>query len=585
MNLLSKLLSYFPTSSASNDLVSSGESRWWSPISSWKAGNLHAGEDVSEGNLLTSATCFACTKALSETAAGLPAAVYKGLVTKKEIDHDKPAWELLVDQPNPEMDSFTFTELLVTRVVNSGNFFAEIQRDNRDRPVGLWPIHPSRVQPMRESDGSLFWQISSDYTGSADYQDPTWRQENLRFLSPHNMLNVVGFGSTNGIISPGILPGAQEISLDFATRRYGGDFFKGGATPVGFVEHPGFIPDEGKRNLFRNDLNRVHNNREAAHKIGILWENAKYKQIGIAPEQAQFLETRKYTSHQICKMYGVPPAIVGDYEDNKFATADAMIRAFVMLTLRNLVVRIEKAFYRQILNVKSDGRLKKAFSTPLIYKLAIDGLLRGDPKMQAETWRVLREGGVATANDILRDRGMNPIEGPEGDYRIVPGGYVRLDQIDNQGDRQENADKQPAFDREALAEMIAASGLVPAKASVRGSDVLSETLLELAEDAIGRIHNITLSQIQRWREQDPADVTKKLSAFWDKQRDRLIDALGPCDKVAARISEGAVVSQLLADAYVAKYSRLDNHDIFDAAKTQLNFDLNAIIEEELCLCS
>lgn len=585
LSLLKSLFQPKPT----GGIISDGESRWWGNTSAWTSGGTLAGEEVSEANILTSSTCFACTKALSETAAGLPAAIMRRANDRKESYPDSPAWELLVDQPNSEMDSFTFMELLVARVVNAGNFYAEIQRDSSDRPIALWPIHPSRVEPMRDSGGDLYWQVSHDYKGTAQFQDPTWRKKHLSFLSPHHMLNVVGFGSTNGIISPGILPGAQEIGIDFATRRYGADFFKSGAKPAGFVTHPGYITDETKRTNFRADLNRVH--VERAHQMGVLWDGATYNQIGIAPEQAQFLQTRRYTSHRLCSMYGVPPAIIGDYQDNKFATADAMLRAFVMVTLKNLVVRIEKSLSRQILNVKGDkGRLKNAFDTPLIYELAMDGLLRGDPEMQAKTWQMMRESGAATANDWRRDVGMNPIEGEHGDYLIVPGGSVRLDHIDNQGDRmkQSSADDKsakaglPEFDKEAMAEML--SSMVNAPATVQGQsnfDLLSESVVDMAADAVSRIHAITSTQVERWREQDPKVVNSKLAPFWVKQKARLTEALLPCEKLAQKVKEGVSLSETIADLYSEHMGKFDNYNIFDpSATTTPNFQLQ--IEALLC---
>jgi HK97 family phage portal protein len=586
MGPLSFLKNIF-TSAPTGGIISDGESRWWGNSSTWNSSGTLAGEDVSEANLLTSSTCFACTKALAETTAGLPAAIMRRANDRKESYPQSPAWDLLVNQPNHEMDSFTFMELLVARVVNSGNFFAEIQRDASDMPIALWPIHPSRVTPMRDANGDLYWQVAHDYKGAPEFEDPTWRKKHLTFLSPHHMLNVVGFGSTNGIISPGILPGAQEIGIDFATRRYGADFFKSGAKPAGFVEHPGYISDETKRANFRTDLNRVHN--EKAHQIGVLWDDAKYKQIGIAPEQAQFLQTRRYTAHRICSMYGVPPAIVGDYQDNKFATADAMLRSFVMVTLRNLVVRVEKSLNRQILNVKSDsGKLKEAFDTPLIYEIAIDGLLRGDPEMQAKTWQMMRESGAASANDWRRDVGMNPIEGKHGDYLIIPGGSVRLDNIDNQGDRLKNAKgdsekaEMPTFDKEALAEMLAPLCEQPKTANGCSSfDLLSESVLEMAEDAVNRIHAITTTQIDRWREQDPKIVEGKLQPFWEKQESRLTEALMPCEKLAKKVKSDAVLAGVVAKSYHEHMSKLDSYDIFDSAKTALP-DFKLQIEAILC---
>lgn len=597
MGLFSQLLAYLPqVPRLAGSIVSDGESRWWFGGNTWSVGETHAGESVNQDSLMTSATCFACTKALSESIAGLPSSVYRNIEKRKEEDRGQSAYELLSEQPNPEMDAFTFWELAIARLVNRGNFFAEIQRDNQDRPIALWPIHNSRVRPLRDDgDGSLYWEVAHDYQGTPDYSDPTWRQRNLTYLSPHNMLNIVGFGSYNGIMSAGMLPAAQEIGIDFATRKYGGSFFAKGAKLQGVVEHPGFIDNEGKRNLFRNDINRIHTSEANAHGIGVLWQGAKYNQISVSPEQAQFLETRKFTRQQLCEFYGVAPAIIGDYADSKFATADAMIRAFVMLTLRNLVVRVEKAVNRQVLNVRGEnGRMQRAFSKPLIYQMALDGLLRGDPKAQAETHRVYREGGVLSANEIREEIGYNPTEGEEGDYRIVNGGMARLDKIDEQGNRPGNAEKQdesddkdaslPKFDRIKLAEMIESSGLIEKPTQVRGAtlshDVVVDAAVDLAVEAVDRIHSIASSQVARWREQDPDKVSSSLTAFWTKQESRLTEALAPCQKLVSRIMPESKLCECLVQDYLALYSPLDNYQIFDAKAMKL-FDVAEYVKGRL----
>lgn len=546
----------------SADIVSEGAPYWWRPNAAW-GGESQSGEEVDTNSLLTSATCFACTKVLSETIAGLPGQTYKYSKDRKEAESQSVAFELLTEQPNPEMDAFTFWELLITRVTNSGNFFAEIQRDHRDVPIALWPIHPSRIRPLRDAkDQSLYWEITNDYTGSPEYNDPTWRANHLHNLSPHNVLNIVGFGSQNGIISPGMLPAYQEIGMDFASRRYGSEFFRDGAQPNGVVQHPGYIDNEPKRNLFREDINRIHN--QTRHQIGVLWQGATYQAISVAPEQAQFLETRKFTSDQLCKFYGVPPAIIGDYEYSKFATADAMIRAFVMTTLRSLAVRCEKAINRQILNVRGEnGRLEKAFTKNLIYRIAIDGLLRGDPKTLAETHAAYRTMGVLKTNEIREEIGYNAVEGEEGDYLIVNGGMSRLSKIDEQGNRQtQPADKKdaslPQFgqkQREQLAEVLERA-IEPTAVSVPGfNPSLRSAAIKITQSAMNRIDKITATQVERWREQDPETVAAKLPEFWAKQKSRFQDSLEPLTSLDID------PSPIVAD-YFEMVSKIDNYSIF-----------------------
>lgn len=575
MHFLSALKQPFSKlfAASGNDILSEGETVWWKQAFPFYGAETQAGERVTLESLMTSATCFACTQALSETVAGLPGLIYRDGVNRKDHDPEHPAQELLTVQPNPEMDAFTFWDLMITRLTNSGNFYAEIQRNSRDEPVALWPLHPTRVRPVRDDrDGSLFWEITHDYDGTAEYQDPTWRRNHVTHLSSHHMLNVVGFGSRNGITSPGMLPAAEEVGVEFATRRYGADFFRSGASMSGVIEHPGFIDNPTQRNIFREDINAIHS--KSRHKIGVIWQGAKYEQISVAPDQAQFLESRKFSSDQLCKFYGVAPAIIGDYEHSKFATADAMIRAFVMIRIRNLVVRCEKAINRQVLNVQgSNGKLERAFTKNLIYRIAIDGLLRGDPKQQAETHKVYRDAGILQTNEIREEIGYNPLPGPEGKYLIVQGGMARLDKIDEQGTRQSNAAKPaedntsaslPTFDRERLARMIEQSGLVETPTTVRGYDPKSavrEAAVRVAESAVERIDKITATQIERWKERDPKEVAEKMPEFFAKQSARLRDALAPL----ADLEAGPAV-ETITSAYAEVCEKLDNYSVFDSVR-------------------
>ena len=586
--------SAFRPPTANNNILQDGESRWWgnNPV-----GEPYAGERVTTDNMMTSATVYACTKALAETIAGLPAITYELRDGRRE-ERNGDAIDLLAQEPNPEMDSFTFWEMAIARVTNRGNFFAEIQRDGNGRPIALWPIHNSRVEPVRDEGGELLWMIHHDYTGNAEYQDPTWKSRHLSFLTPRNMLNIVGFNSYNGIIATGVLPAENEVSIDFATQRYGGSFFAKGASLTGIVEHPSFIDDPTRRNVFRQDLNNWHSSRENPHKIGVLWQGATYKAVSVAPDQAQFLETRKFTSQNICKFYGTPPGIIGDFEHSKYSTADATIRQWVMTTLRNLAVRIEKAINRQVLSVRDSGtgKLKRAFEKPMVLELCLEGLLRGDPKTQAETFQIMRQNGVIDTDEWREAAGYNPIGGEGGKARIVPGGYTRIEDL---GKQFETKNAQPAQDQVNPAAKRAAAkakdniarmlrhelkSLRRTRVQVQGADrkaLLRETLRDVCSEAIDRIHGIMVKQVsERWGETDPKTIASKLPEFLQKQTSRLSEALAPADRIAERMGLEGKVSGMLTSHYIANVSKLDVLDLFDREKLDAakNFDPMEVIE-------
>jgi HK97 family phage portal protein len=522
MGLRSYLLSLFSSKPTARDLISEGESRWWSgsPLAGVFGSTTAANMPVSIETAMTSATVYACTRAIAENLGSLPGMVYKtsGATRKNALD-SKPG-VLLYEQPNPEMDSMQFIELGVTRLVNRGNFFAEIERDRTDTPIALWPIHNSRVEPMREAgSGDLFWRIHSDdivYSGKPETQ--------YHDIPSRNMLNVCGFGG-NGIIAPGVVSAArEEIALDFAAQQYGGSFFGKGAKMSGVVEHPGFIDDPDTRKLFRDDINRIHSGRENWNKIGVLWQGAQYKAIEVSPEDAQFLQTRAFEAIRICQFYNVPPSIVQIFEDFKFATVDAMLRQFVMLCLRPYAVRLERAINRQVLKVNGAGGLESAFRGNYIYELLLESLIRGDNKTQAETLEIERRNGIKNANEWRAYNNEAPLPGDQGNHYVLPGGFVRLDML---GEEPETEPDKPGVDKDEMVEAL--ERIVGPKAAATGFDPIVEAAVEIAVDAVERINAITAQQVERWK-----GDTSKHQDFVQKQVVRLSEALLPATKLLCR---------------------------------------------------
>jgi hypothetical protein len=244
-----------------------------------------------------------------------------------------------------------------------------------------------------------------------------------------------------------------------------------------------------------------------------------------------------------------------------------MIRVFVMTTLRNLVVRLEKSILAQVLNTREQGRMVRSFSKPLVYKFALDGLLRGDPKTQAEMFKNLHTMGITSVDEVRQEFGFNPKEGEGGDYHLVNGGMARLEKIDEQGSRAANTrtEEPAAYNKDLLIDALSRlyhAEAAPAQvqgATMAHEPLLQETAIELAQDALDRIHKITQTQISRWREQDPSAVDGKLAEFWAKQRVRLGEALVPAEKVLGKISEGSFLG--LEDKYIAYYSSMDSHQV------------------------
>jgi HK97 family phage portal protein len=370
-----------PTVNVSGETVPSG---WSFDNASWVTSFQKmpaAGVPVDYDNAITCATVYACSDAIAGTLASMPAIVYES--AKDDSHHpakNSRFWSLLHDQPNRDMDSMQFFELVTTRALNRGNGYAWIERNSRDEPIALWPIHNSRVIPWWSlQDSRLEYHVYLDKRAP----DSPWGW-GYYVVPQRDMFNLVGFNSLNGIIAPGVIPCAREdISLDKAAQRYGASWFGNGARPSGVVKYPG-APMKNKQDMenFRRDVNGIHGGMENWNKVGVLWNGAEYQEIGVAPEQAQFLATRTLTAKVICRYYKCPPAVVQIFDDYKFATVDAMLSHFVKLCLRNWAVRWERAIQRQIFHTRNgnDEAIPLYPNREWLFEFLMDDLLRGDRK-------------------------------------------------------------------------------------------------------------------------------------------------------------------------------------------------------------
>ncbi len=579
------------------------EAAWWgNTITGVYGATPTAGIALSEGRAMTSATAYACSRARAETLASLPPIVYQQFdLRRRSRANGSDPWYLLYDEPNPHMNSMTFYELMNLRQVNRGNAFAEIERDGRDRPIYLWPIHPSRVCPRRTEGGDVEWII---YTDAKDALGQGYRSYTI---PDRDMLNVCGFGG-NGVIAPGIIDmGREEISFDLAVQQYGADFFGRGARPAGVVEHPGYEDDDDIRREFRSDMNRLHSGRENWNQVAILWRGAKYKEMQANPEQAQFLETRGYQARQLCRMWNVPPALIQIFDDYKFNTVDAMIMQFVMTCVRCDAERLEREFNRKILKTRdSRGRLKNTFDGEYFLEFMLAGLLRGDPKKQAETLEIKRRNGIINGNEWREVDNENPI-GPQGDKYIVPGGFADLSKVgtgmssssssaggtDNAKAESTDGDL-PQFDRDRLIRAVerqikgkrqtargftlrqpmavAVAGVKKKKKKSGGNKGkcgqigVTQAAVEVLAEASDRIERVMINEVARAK----AKSQQLGDDAWDKHRQRLQSAVLPACRIYARHS-AKINPESLAVAVAHAVAAGHHHAIKGDASSELNY--------------
>ena len=375
-------------------------------------GNSNSGVQVDELRALQTSAVYACVKILAETVASLPLHLFKkGKGGKSEMAEQHPLFSCLYEMPNDEMTSFEFREMMMTSLLLWGNAYARKIRKN-GHVTELWYLKPQLMTVERDTQTGKI-----KYTYSDDITNQTYEYK------PEQIFHVKGL-SLDGVTGLSPISQAREaVGLSLATEEYGAKFFGNGARPGGVLEHPGILKDPEK---LRESWNKVYQGTRNSHKVAVLEEGMKYHTIGIAPEDAQFLETRKYQVNEICRIFRVPPHLVGDLERATFSNIEHQSIEFVQHTIRPWLVRWEQAISRSLLDEKER----------LLYfsRFNVDGLMRGDYKSRMEGYAIGRQNGWLSANDIRHLEDLPPIPKEQGgDAYLVNGNMTAVSKENKEG--------------------------------------------------------------------------------------------------------------------------------------------------------
>lgn len=381
----------------------SPQNSFWSSPYSFMFGGTSSGKAVNERTAMQTTAVYACVRILSETMAALPLHTYRHTNSGKEKAIEHSLYYLLHNEPNPEMTSFVFRETLMGHLLIWGNAYAQIIRDGRGKVIALYPLLPDKMTVDRTEKGELYYIYNKDGL--------------LYSLRNSEVLHIPGLGFDGLVGYSPIAMAKNAIGMAIATEEYGAKFFANGANPGGVLEHPGVVKDPAR---IRESWNAVYQGSGNAHRVAVLEEGMKFQSIGIPPEQAQFLETRKFQLNEIARIFRIPPHMVGDLDKSSFSNIEQQSLEFVMYTLDPWVIRWEQAIQRALF---SPAEKKEYFA-----KFNVNGLLRGDYQSRMEGYAVGRQNGWLSADDIRELEDMNKLpEGCGGDKYLVNGNMVNVE--------------------------------------------------------------------------------------------------------------------------------------------------------------
>ena len=376
-------------------------------------GSSTSGKAVTERSAMQMTAVYSCVRILAEAVAGLPLNLYRYTEDggkEKAIDH--PLYLLLHDEPNPEMSSFVFRETLMTHLLLWGNAYAQVIRNGKGEVIALYPLMPNKMTVDRDERGQLYYSYQRSNDEAVRSKDQTV------ILRPPDVLHIPGLGFDGLVGYSPIAMAKNAIGMAIACEEYGAKFFANGAAPGGVLEHPGTIKDPQR---VRESWQSTFGGSGNANKIAVLEEGMKYTPIGISPEQAQFLETRKFQINEIARIFRVPPHMVGDLEKSSFSNIEQQSLEFVKYTLDPWVVRWEQSLTRALFT--------QAEKVRYFVKFNLEGLLRGDYESRMNGYATARQNGWMSANDIRELENLDRIPAEEGgDLYLINGNMLPLHQ-------------------------------------------------------------------------------------------------------------------------------------------------------------
>ncbi|MDP9758312.1 MULTISPECIES: phage portal protein [Agrobacterium] len=358
-------------------------------LADWRDGRYGQGNAV----VGLSAT-WACVQLIAGTIASLPLMIYRTENGIRRVAKDHPLYFVLHDSPNFDQTAVDFWEVIAASIELHGNAYASIERRQGGIITALYPIPPERMTVRRRSSGDLEY---------------AWTENGRRYIKRSaDVLHIRG-PLGDGVSGSSTLSVCRSVFSDaMSAEEAAGAIFQNGVNPSGVLSTK---PEtqlsreqrvELERHLQEKYMGSIRQGRPMLLDNGLSWE-----QISIDPQDAQMLESRKFSGEQICRIFGVPPAMVGygDKASNWGTGKEADVLGFQKFTLRKRLKRMEQSVLKQLVP------LAERRQQGITIEFNFEGLLRGDTASRYEAYEKAIRMGLATRNECRALENLPPVEG------------------------------------------------------------------------------------------------------------------------------------------------------------------------------
>lgn len=372
-----------------------------------------SGASINENSALAISTVYACVYKIASTIAALGLELYVRNGNRVEVANMHPARDLVTLKPNEQQTSYEFWESVIASAVLYGVGYAIIERDDRQYANRLIWVHNSEIE-LKEVEGERVYTV-----------------KNYGVVRPENMLTICNLFR----MSP-IQLHRENLGLAKSAQDFGSEYFGQSGQMTGVLSS-----DQPLKKEQMDIIQGSWNNGAANAGTKLMPFGFKYQRISIAPDEAQFIETRQFQAQEICRIFSVPMALVQLPGSETYNNVEQQNLMFARHTIQPWVKRIQQEI---------DKKLIPSFDKPAVYsRFNLNDLYRGDMDARAGFFTQMLSSGVMSINEVRAEEDKNPIDG--GDVHLVQVNQIALNKIEdyseavsnknNNGERKNNTGK------------------------------------------------------------------------------------------------------------------------------------------------
>jgi HK97 family phage portal protein len=351
-----------------------------------------SGVVVTEFTALQISAFVSCVRIISDQVASLPLKIHQRQADGTEVEAwDHPLAHLLHSQPNPEVNAASFRQAGQGHALVNGNCYAEIVLNNGGDPAAMYLRSPYRTYPYRTRDGKLVYQTADTPSGQ------------IREIKAEAMVHIPGMGF-DGIVglSPVKFYMRELLGGDLAAQNFSNTFWANDSRPGGYLKFSTILKPAQKLEAVQSWIaghTRSQANRPAVLDGGVTWEK-----VGVDPQEAQFLETRKFNRTQIAAIFGVPPHLIGEATSDSRATLEQRNVEFLIYCVKPWLKKWEQALTLKLFPPLANGRPSQyfcKFDTTELERPTYDLLTKG--------LQMARYAGGITMNEMRKALKLPPV--------------------------------------------------------------------------------------------------------------------------------------------------------------------------------